>query len=72
MTHVLVPCLIPMDCIGHRCGVLHNDEWDHFEAFSTLASPFNAPSLERGIGRETDIHTMNKYLGSLPSGFTPK
>ena len=29
--------------------VINNDEWDHFEAFSTLSSPFNAPFWHRRV-----------------------
>ena len=29
--------------------VINNDEWDHFEAFSTLLSPFNAPFWHRRV-----------------------
>ena len=29
--------------------VINHDEWDHFEAFSTLSSPFNAPFWHRKV-----------------------
>ena len=42
-------------------------KWPENAFFWHLRVPIR--SLERGIGRETDIHMMNNHLWSLSSGF---
>ena len=42
-------------------------KWPENAFFWELRVPIR--SLDRGIGRETDIHMMNNHLWSLSSGF---
>ena len=57
-SHLLVPCFIAMDCIGHPCGglvklvVINNDEWDHFEAFFHIVITLRCPILAHQSGVE--------------------
>ena len=50
--------------------VINNDEWDHFEAFSTLSSPFNAPFGHRRV--VFSAHGARARVGSRGSSVGPK
>ena len=50
--------------------VINNDGWDHFEAFSTLSSPFNAPFRHRRV--VFSAHGARARVGSRGSSVGPK
>ena len=50
--------------------VINNDEWDHFEAFSTLSSPFNAPFWRNRV--VFSAHGARARVGSRGSSVGPK
>ena len=50
--------------------VINNDEWDHFEAFSTLSSPFNAPFWHNRV--VFSVHSARARVGSRGSSVGPK